>query len=95
MVTYWERAYFLALLYVMFSYVFVILTYSVLGQVWYLIVSIPRYYYMPGQNYLPIITLHEGVALYFVKVKSFTQNFRHSYLLDRIKLCCNSKISAK
>ena len=94
MVTYLERAYFLALLYVMFSYVFVTLTYSVLGQVWYLIVSIPHYYYISGQNYLPIITLHEGVALYFVKVKSFTQNFRQTYLLDLIKLCCKSKILA-
>ena len=40
-VTCWERADFLALLYVMFSCVFVIFPYGILGQVWYLIVSIP------------------------------------------------------
>ena len=31
----------LALLYVMFSFVFITFTYGVLGQVWFLIVSIP------------------------------------------------------
>ena len=36
-----ERADLLALLYVMFSYVFVIFPFGVLGQVWFLIVSIP------------------------------------------------------
>ena len=40
-VTCCENAVFLVLLYVMFSYVFVTFPYSVLGQVWYLIVSIP------------------------------------------------------
>ena len=40
-VTCWERADLLASLYVMFSSVFVTFPYSVLGQVWYLIVSIP------------------------------------------------------
>ena len=37
----WERADLLALLYVMFSCVFVTFTYGILGQVWYLIISIP------------------------------------------------------
>ena len=41
MVTCCERAGLLALVGVMFSYVFIIFPYSVLGQVWYLIVSIP------------------------------------------------------
>ena len=41
LVTYWERADLLALLYVMFSCVFVTFPYGVLGQIWYLIVSIP------------------------------------------------------
>ena len=36
-----KKADLLALMYVMFSYVFVTLSYGVLGQVWYLIVSIP------------------------------------------------------
>ena len=36
-----ERAALLALLYVLFSSVFVIFPYGVLGQLWYLIVSIP------------------------------------------------------
>ena len=40
-VTCWERANLLALLYVMFSCVFVIFPCCVLGQVWYFIVSIP------------------------------------------------------
>ena len=40
MVTCRERADLLALLSVMFSWVFVTLLYGVLGQVWYLIVSI-------------------------------------------------------
>ena len=40
-VTCWERADLLAFLCVMFSSVFVIFPYGVLGQVWYLIVSIP------------------------------------------------------
>ena len=40
-VTCWERADILALLYVMFSCVFVTFPYGVLGLVWYLIVMIP------------------------------------------------------
>ena len=40
MVTCWERADFLALLYVMYSCVFITFPYGILGQVWYLIVSI-------------------------------------------------------
>ena len=40
MVTCWERAGLLALLYVMFYCVFVTFSCGVLGQVWYLIVSI-------------------------------------------------------
>ena len=40
-VTCWERADCLALLYVMFSCVFVIFPYHILDQVWYLIVLIP------------------------------------------------------
>ena len=37
----WERADLLAFLYAMFFCLFVIFQYGVLGQVWYLIVSIP------------------------------------------------------
>ena len=40
-VTCWERVDLLAFLYVMFSCVFVTFSFSVLCQVWYLIVSIP------------------------------------------------------
>ena len=40
-VTCWETADFLALLYVMFPCVFVTFPYGVLGQVWFLIVLIP------------------------------------------------------
>ena len=42
MVTCLERTGFLAFLYVMFSCVFVIFRYIVVGQVWYLIVAIPE-----------------------------------------------------
>ena len=41
MVTCWERTDLLALLCVMFSFVFVTFQYDVLGHVWYLIVSNP------------------------------------------------------
>ena len=41
MVTCWERADLVALLYVMFYYVFVTFPRGVLGQVWCLIASIP------------------------------------------------------
>ena len=47
MFTSWERADLLALLYVMFSCGFVTFPYDVLGQVWYLIVSIPDLYFLP------------------------------------------------
>ena len=40
-ITCWERADILALLYMMFSCVFVTFPYVALGQVWYVIVSIP------------------------------------------------------
>ena len=46
-VTCWERADLLALLYVMFSCVFVTFPYGVLGQVCYLIVSIPDFCHLP------------------------------------------------
>ena len=41
MVTCWERAELLALLFVVFSCAFVTFQFGVLGQAWYLIVSIP------------------------------------------------------
>ena len=55
LVTCWERANLLALLYVMFSCVFVTFPCGVLGQVWYLIVLIPDlcllpYFYTLGVN---------------------------------------------
>ena len=40
-ITFWESTGLLALLFVLFSYVFVTFPYGVPGQVWYLIVSIP------------------------------------------------------
>ena len=61
----WERADLLALLYVMFSCVFVTLPYGVLGQVWYLIALIPDLcffltfmkfvIYLDDNNRLPIL----------------------------------------
>ena len=42
----WERANLLALLYVMFSCVFVTLPCGVLGQVWFLVVSIPIFAFL-------------------------------------------------
>ena len=46
-ITCWERADLLAFLYLMFSCVFVTFPYSVLGQVWYLIVLIPDLCLLP------------------------------------------------
>ena len=46
-VTCWERPEFLALLFVMFSCDFVTFSFGVLGQVWYLIVSIPDMCLLP------------------------------------------------
>ena len=46
-VTCWEMAYLLALLYVNFSCVFVTFPCGFLGQVWYLIVSIPELCLLP------------------------------------------------
>ena len=46
-VTCWERADLLALLYLMLSCVFVTFPYGALGQVWYLIVSIPDICLLP------------------------------------------------
>ena len=45
--TCWERVNLLALLYVMFSCIFVTFQYDVLGQVWYLIVLIPDLCLLP------------------------------------------------
>ena len=47
MVARWKRADLLAFLYVMFSCFFFAFPYSVLGQVWYLIVSIPELCLLP------------------------------------------------
>ena len=46
-VTCWERADLLALLYVKFSCAFVTFPYGVLGEVWYLFVSIPDLCLLP------------------------------------------------
>ena len=46
-ITCWQRAYLLVLMYVMFSYVLVTLPCGVLGQVWYLIVSILDFCLLP------------------------------------------------
>ena len=46
-VTFWEMADLLDLLYAMFSCAFVTFKYGVLGQVWYLIVSIPVLCHLP------------------------------------------------
>ena len=49
-VTCWEMADFLALLYVRFSCVFVTFQYGILGQMWYLVVSIPDLCVLPYFN---------------------------------------------
>ena len=46
-VTCWEKTDLMALLYVMFCVFFFALPYSILGQVWYLIVSIPDVCLLP------------------------------------------------
>ena len=76
-ITCWERADFLALLCIVFSCVFVTFPYGVLGQVWYLIVSIPDlclplYFYFIG--YLHFLkTLKKRLNLN-IKVVNMTRN---------------------
>ena len=53
-ITFWERADHLALLYVMFSCVFVTFPYEFLGQVWYLIESIPDLRLHPYYDYVHV-----------------------------------------
>ena len=60
MVTCWERADFFAPMFVMFSCVFVTFPYDILGQVWYLLVSIPDlcllpYFFSTKPPYYPLI----------------------------------------
>ena len=52
LVTCWEKADLKALLYVMFSCVFVTLQCGILGQVWYFIVSIPDIFLLTYSFYL-------------------------------------------
>ena len=68
LVTCWERANLLALLYVMFYCVFVTFPCGVLGQVWYLIVSIPNLGLLPYFNKVCC----KGTALYIVREHAVT-----------------------
>ena len=63
----WVKADLLALLYVMFSCVFITFPFGVLGQVWYLIVSIPA---------LCILLYYEG--LHGIQVQRSTTNLSNS-----------------
>ena len=68
MVTCCERADFLALLYVMLSCVFVTFQYGVLGQMWYLIVSIPDLCLLPINPlciYIVVCSLQSSPPQYY------------------------------
>ena len=70
-VTCWEKADLLALLYAMLSCVFVTFPYSVPGQVWYLIVPIPDLCLL---SYFDIINIIIGIAhLHMNLLKSFIE----------------------
>ena len=78
--TCWEKADTLALLYVMISRVFVIFSYCVLGQWWYLIVSIPDLCLLPYLEVLPFLTF--GLeAIPFHTFESEVMTFQ-TYVLD-------------
>ena len=62
-VTYWERANLLALLCAIFSCVFVTIPCGVLGQVWYLIVSIPDLCLLP---YFVLTCTSNGCNIYTI-----------------------------
>ena len=61
-VTCWEKVNLLALLYVMFSCVFVTFPNGVLGQVWHLIVSIPDLCLLP--YYVALLGEHRRVITF-------------------------------
>ena len=70
--TCWEMADLLALLYVMFSCVFVTFPYGILDQVWYLIESIPDLCLLPNLyyiSYVHIIMLRKGINIYITCYK--------------------------
>ena len=76
-VTCWERADLLALLYVMFSWAFVtfLLSHGALGQVWYLIVSIPDLRLL-SNRYLSWVTIKPSVY-------PFNTQILHDCVLDQ------------
>ena len=80
-VTCWEMANLLVLVYVMFSCVFVTYPYGVLGQVWYLIVSIPD---------LCLLTYFNEMSRFYSKLQKVSVIFLyHSVyaLLSHLKKC--------
>ena len=70
-VTYLERVDFLALLYVMFSCVFVSFPLGFLGQVGYLIISIPDLDFFPTLSFVKLLRplIASGMLVYNVKSK--------------------------
>ena len=66
-VTCWERAGLLSLVRVMFSCVFIVFPCGVLGQVWYLIVLIPEFCFLP---YFTVDVITHAVVCFSNQIKS-------------------------
>ena len=89
-VTCWERADLLALLYVMFCFVFVTFPCGILGKVWYLIVSIPDLCLLTyfDQNFMKLdhIVEHHNVFFKF-------ENGQYPTMHSRIIALCSLKFT--
>ena len=72
--TCWESAGLLALLYVMFSCVIVTFPCVVLGQVWYLILSIPGFYLLLNNIYHEWASIQNCLFMLFTKHRYSNQH---------------------
>ena len=90
MVSCWEIAGLLALLFMMFSCVLVTFPCGVLGQVWYLIISIPdlcllTYFYKNGKNNKQqILYINFSIKLASSQIRKKKQNLRILFLITFI-----------
>ena len=87
-VTCWERADLLALLYVMFKCVFITFPCGVLGQMWCLIVSVPDLCLL---SYFYMIILYDFYLVYYEENKFLFLSSRQS-LIHAFAILCHCKI---
>ena len=76
-ITCWVKFDLLALLFVVFSYVFITLPYGVLGQAWYLIVLIPDFYLPLYLDSIGLLKL-DVLLNFFISQIGNPNNKRHS-----------------